>query len=97
MGYAHSVEVWDAENLVGGIYGIALGKVFFAESMVSLQKNGSKFGLKFLVDYLRTNNFQLLEVQFMTNHLKSLGAVEISDAEYMKKLTLALEGERSQS
>ena len=78
LGYAHSVEVWEDKKLKGGLYGVAIGKVFFAESMFSKSSNGSKIALIALMGILALNKFQLLDVQFMTNHLKTMGAKEIS-------------------
>ncbi len=78
LGYAHSIEVWEDETLKGGLYGVAIGKVFFAESMFSTSSNGSKLALIALMGTLALNKFSLLDVQFMTNHLKTMGAKEIS-------------------
>ncbi len=82
LGVAHSVEVWQGKSLVGGLYGIALGKVFFGESMFSLASNASKFGFITLVENLRQLNYQLIDCQVHTDHLASLGASEISRAEF---------------
>jgi len=90
-GYAHSVEVWENKELVGGLYGVQLGGAFFAESMFSLKTNASKIALFELVRHLRQASFSLLEIQFMTPHLKSLGAVEISDESYGLLLSEALQ------
>ena len=78
LGYAHSIEVWEDKKIKGGLYGVAIGKVFFAESMFSKSSNGSKIALIALMGILALNKFQLLDVQFMTNHLKTMGAKEIS-------------------
>ena len=78
LGYAHSIEVWEGKELKGGLYGIAIGRVFFAESMFSKSSNGSKIALIALMGILSLNEFLLLDVQFMTDHLKTLGAKEIS-------------------
>ena len=78
LGYAHSIEVWEDRKLKGGLYGVAIGKVFFAESMFSTSANGSKIALIALMGVLALNKFLLLDVQFMTNHLKSMGAKEVS-------------------
>lgn len=78
LGYAHSIEVWEDKKLKGGLYGVAIGKAFFAESMFSKSSNGSKIALIALMGILALNRFQLLDVQFMTNHLKTMGAKEIS-------------------
>jgi leucyl/phenylalanyl-tRNA--protein transferase len=73
-GYAHSVEVWRDDELVGGLYGIALGNVFYGESMFTRVSNASKFGFISLVRWLRERGFQLIDCQQETNHLASLGA-----------------------
>ena len=78
LGYAHSIEVWEEKKLIGGLYGIAIGDVFFAESMYSKSPNGSKIALIALMGILVFHKFSLLDVQFMTNHLKTMGAQEIS-------------------
>ena len=78
LGYAHSIEVWEDEKLKGGLYGVAIGKVFFAESMFSKSSNGSKIALIALMGILSLNKFSLLDVQFITDHLKTLRAKEIS-------------------
>ncbi len=81
-GHAHSVECWKGEDLVGGLYGVRLGAAFFGESMFSRATDASKVALAWLVARLRVGNFRLLDCQFMTPHLASLGAVEISRADY---------------
>ena len=78
LGYAHSIEVWEDKKLKGGLYGVAIGKIFFAESMFSTSSNGSKLALIALMGTLALNQFLLLDVQFMTNHLRTMGAKEIS-------------------
>ena len=78
LGYAHSIEVWEDSKLKGGLYGVAIGKVFFAESMFSRSANGSKIALIALMGVLALNKFSLLDVQFMTDHLKTMGAKEVS-------------------
>ena len=90
LGYAHSIEVWEDKKLKGGLYGVAIGKVFFAESMFSTSSNGSKLALIALMGTLALNEFLLLDVQFMTDHLRTMGAKEISRALFlnlMKKST----------
>ncbi|MBL7829797.1 MAG: leucyl/phenylalanyl-tRNA--protein transferase [Saprospiraceae bacterium] len=77
-GYAHSVEVWDKDQLVGGVYGVALGKVFFGESMFALKPNASKFGFISLVKILAELDFTVIDCQQETAHLQSLGAESIS-------------------
>lgn len=88
---AHSIEVWDNDVLVGGVYGIALGSAFFGESMFSRRTDASKIALAFLVDHLNRCGFTLFDTQFITEHLASLGAVEISRAQYHQRLSNALE------
>ena len=78
LGYAHSIEVWEDKKLKGGLYGVAIGKAFFAESMFSISSNGSKIALIALMGVLALNKFLLLDVQFITNHLKTMGAKEVS-------------------
>lgn len=92
MGHAHSVEVWDGRALVGGVYGVALGAAFFAESMFSRQTDASKIALAYLVDRLRAGGFVLMDTQFLTDHLESLGGIEISRAAYRARLAQALAG-----
>jgi leucyl/phenylalanyl-tRNA--protein transferase len=91
---AHSIEVWDrsdGENrLVGGLYGLALGRVFFGESMFSRATNASKVAMAWLVARLRVGGFTLLDCQFMTEHLASLGAVEVDAPTYSALLDAAL-------
>ena len=91
-GLAHSIECWDGERLVGGLYGLALGRAFFGESMVSRATDASKVALAWLVARLRAGGFTLLDCQFMTAHLASLGAVEIDRADYLGALSAALSG-----
>ncbi len=91
-GFAHSVEVWEGDVLVGGLYGVALGRAFFGESMVSRRTDASKVALAWLVARLRFAGFRLLDCQFMTDHLRSLGAVEISQKDYLQLLGAAVEG-----
>ncbi len=86
LGYVHSVEVWQQNELVGGLYGIALGKVFFGESMFANASNASKFGFISLVRKLHELDFTLIDCQQETGHLKSLGAAPIPRAEFMKIL-----------
>ncbi len=89
-GRAHSIETWRDGELVGGLYGIALGRAFFGESMVSRATDASKIALAHLVARLRVGGFTLLDCQFMTPHLASLGAVEIKRKDYMALLGAAL-------
>lgn len=90
LGFAQSVEIWQHGKIVGGVYGVNLGKAFFAESMFHKVTNASKVALYYLVEYLKKLNFKLLECQFITDHLASLGAIAISDEEYQKLLIHAL-------
>ncbi|SFC10565.1 leucyl/phenylalanyl-tRNA--protein transferase [Tropicimonas isoalkanivorans] len=89
-GHAHSLEVWEEDALVGGVYGVALGGAFFGESMFSRRTDASKFALAYLVDRLRQGGFQLFDTQFLTPHLASLGAVEITQSAYREMLAGAL-------
>jgi len=89
-GYAHSVESWQSGELVGGLYGVAVRGLFAGESMFSLRPDASKVALFHLVCRLRAGGFQLLDVQFLTDHLRQFGAVEISSEEYKRRLVKAL-------
>ena len=86
LGYAHSVEVWQEGDLVGGLYGISLGKIFFGESMFARVSNASKFGFITLVQKLREKGFTLIDCQQQTQHLGSLGAKPISRKSFLKYL-----------
>lgn len=85
-GAAHSVEVWSGERLVGGLYGVAIGKVFFGESMFSKESNTSKLALVYLANQLQNWGFELIDCQVSSNHLLSLGAIEISRNHFIKEL-----------
>ena len=89
-GAAHSLEVWDGPDLVGGVYGVTLGAAFFGESMFSRRTHASKIALSCLIDRLTRGGFTLFDTQFLTPHLASLGAVEISRATYQTRLDEAL-------
>ena len=89
-GYAHSVETWDGATLVGGLYGVRLGAAFFGESMFSRAANASKVAMAHLVARLRVGGFRLLDCQFLTEHLASLGAVEVGRDDYVSLLDAAL-------
>jgi len=89
-GLAHSVETWRDGQLVGGLYGIALGGAFFGESMFSIARDASKVALVHLAARLRAGGFVLLDTQFVTEHLTRLGAVEIDKADYLGQLARAL-------
>jgi leucyl/phenylalanyl-tRNA--protein transferase len=93
LGHAHSLEIWDDTALVGGVYGVSLGAGFFGESMFSRQRDTSKIALAYLIDRLRQAGFCLCDTQFLTPHLASLGAIEISRASYKARLQKALEQE----
>ncbi len=88
-GSAHSIECWQDEELVGGLYGVRLGGAFFGESMFSIRTDASKVALAWLVARLVVGGFRLLDCQFMTDHLRSLGAVEISQRDYLVLLDSA--------
>lgn len=90
MGHAHSVECWRAGELVGGLYGIALGGAFFGESMFSRATDASKIALCHLVARLRHGGYTLLDTQFVTEHLERFGVVEIPRADYHARLKAAL-------
>jgi leucyl/phenylalanyl-tRNA--protein transferase len=91
-GHAHSIEVWRGDCLVGGLYGVKLGRAFFGESMFSRETDASKIALAWLVARLKAGNFTLLDCQFMTEHLASLGAVSVSRETYVALLSAALGG-----
>lgn len=91
MGYAHSVESWLEGRLVGGLYGVTIKGAFFGESMFSVETDASKVALVHLVETLKAGGFQLLDIQFLTDHLSQFGAVEISRSEYEQKLEQALQ------
>jgi len=90
MGHAHSIEVWEGEALVGGLYGVALGGVFCGESMFSRRTDASKIALATLVTHLRACGFTLFDTQYLTEHLASMGGVEIPRAAYRARLAQAL-------
>jgi leucyl/phenylalanyl-tRNA--protein transferase len=90
LGFAHSIEAWWGEELVGGLYGIALGGAFFGESMFSTATDASKLCLLYLVAHLSARGFSLLDVQFTNDHLTQFGTVEISRDEYHQRLEKAL-------
>jgi leucyl/phenylalanyl-tRNA---protein transferase len=91
MGHAHSVECWQDGKLVGGLYGVSFASVFCGESMFSLEKNASKVALVYLVARLIAGGFTLLDTQFLTDHLASLGAIEVSRDDYHRLLKKGLE------
>ena len=89
-GHAHSVEVWQEDQLVGGIYGVTAGAAFFGESMFSQARDASKVAMAYLVARLRRQGFALFDTQFITPHLRSLGAIEIPRRDYHQMLEAAL-------
>lgn len=89
-GRAHSLEIWHAGRMIGGVYGVTLGAAFFGESMFSRRTDGSKLALAHLTDHLRRCGFTLFDTQFITPHLASLGAVEVSRSRYRELLADAL-------
>src|SRR5207248_9268731 len=91
-GHADSIEVWQAGELAGGVYGVKLGRAFFGESMFSRARDASKVALAWLVARLKVGNFTLLDCQFMTEHLASLGAVSVTRETYVALLAAALGG-----
>lgn len=93
IGVAHSLEVYRDEQLIGGVYGVTIGAAFFGESMFSAERDGSKIALAYLVDRLNVAGFQLFDTQFLTTHLATLGAIEISRNEYHRRLEKAIEGQ----
>ena len=90
MGHAHSIEVWRDEEMIGGLYGLRLGAAFFGESMFTRRRDGSKIALAWLVARLRAGEFTLLDTQFTTPHLESLGARAVPRAHYHELLERAL-------
>ena len=90
LGHAHSVEVWLGDSLVGGLYGVKLGRAFFGESMFSRATDASKVALAWLVARLKAGGYSLLDCQFMTDHLASLGAVAVAKERYSALLATAL-------
>jgi leucyl/phenylalanyl-tRNA--protein transferase len=89
-GVAHTVEVWDGSELVGGLYGLAIGAAFFGESMFHRRSNASKMAMAHLVERLLAGGFVLLDTQFLTPHLASLGGIEIPREAYEERLAEAL-------
>lgn len=91
LGYCHTVEAWQENRLVGGLYGLALGQAFFGESMFSRKTDASKICLVALVDHLKSRHFTLLDTQFVTPHLAHFGAIEISRQDYEQRLQAAIQ------
>src|ERR1700689_5187352 len=92
LGHCHSVEVWENDDLVGGLYGVSLGRAFFGESMFHRARDASTVALVHLVARLRAGHYRLLDTQFVTEHLRTFGAVEGSRPAYHKLLDAALVG-----
>lgn len=90
FGHAHSVEAYEGDLLVGGLYGVSLGSAFFGESMFSRRTNASKICLVYLVERLKERGFTLLDTQFTTEHLKTFGAIDVPKAEYAHLLEEAM-------
>src|SRR5512140_2566071 len=93
IGHAHSVEVWDNDELVGGLYGVSLGRAFFGESMFHRARDASKIALVHLVARLKAGGFRLLDTQYVTAHLSTFGAVEVPKRRYHRMLEEALIGD----
>jgi leucyl/phenylalanyl-tRNA--protein transferase len=90
LGFAHSVEIWIEDQLMGGLYGVSVGGLFAGESMFSRATDASKIALVYLVERLRRRGFVLLDTQFMTEHLRRFGTIEIPREEYKARLAQAL-------
>ena len=95
MGFAHSVECWRGGELAGGLYGVSLGAAFFGESMFHRQRDASKVALVHLVERLRERQFELLDTQATTGHLRRFGCVDIPAREYMRRLRAAITKDRA--
>ncbi|MGN6769129.1 MAG: leucyl/phenylalanyl-tRNA--protein transferase [Rhizobiaceae bacterium] len=93
LGHCHTVEAWREGLLVGGLYGVTLGRVFFGESMFSRERDASKVCLAALIERLNARGFQLLDTQFTTEHLKRFGAIDVPRRKYERLLEEALKGE----
>lgn len=90
LGYAHSIEAWNGDRLVGGLYGVAIGGAFFGESMFSRETDASKISLVWLVEHLKAREFRLLDTQWSTPHLARFGCREIPRDDYLEQLAAAL-------
>lgn len=90
-GYCHTVEVWDGDALVGGLYGLSIGAAFFGESMFHRRTDASKIALAHLLERLQAGGYRLLDTQFVTDHLKTFGGIEIPREDYELRLAHALE------
>jgi leucyl/phenylalanyl-tRNA---protein transferase len=91
LGHAHSVEVWRGDTLVGGLYGVAVGRVFFAESMFSRAPNASKAAMVYLARELRAGAFEVIDCQLPSRHLATMGAVEIPRREFLALLARSVD------
>ena len=94
-GFAHSIEVWNEDVIIGGLYGVSIGAAFFGESMFSCVSNASKVAFYFLVEYLKERKFKLLDSQFINDHTKLLGAIEVTRNEYLQMLEQAIKLKRT--
>jgi leucyl/phenylalanyl-tRNA--protein transferase len=95
LGHAHSLECWQEGELVGGIYGVAIGSLFAGESMFHCVTNASKIALYYLIEHLRQRHFALFDIQMLTGITTSLGAIEITRVEYLNRLAVAVNRPRS--
>jgi leucyl/phenylalanyl-tRNA---protein transferase len=93
IGHCHSVECWQDGGLVGGLYGVSLGRAFFGESMFHIARDASKIALVHLVARLRRSRYRLLDTQFLTDHLKTFGAIEVPQQRYQRMLAAAIKDE----
>ena len=93
-GFAHSVEAWREGQLVGGLYGVAIGAAFFGESMFSREPDASQVTYVWLIEHLRQQGYQLLDVQFVNPHIEQFGVVEVASDDYLKMLEDAIQSER---
>lgn len=90
LGHCHTVEVWDGDRLVGGLYGVAIGGAFFGESMFSYERDASKIALVHLIARLIAGGFTLLDTQFVTDHLRQFGTIEVERDDFQSELDAAL-------
>ena len=97
LGHCHTVEVYDGDTLIGGLYGVSLGAAFFGESMFHRTRDASKIALVHLVARLKLGGFELLDTQFLTDHLKMFGATEVPQERYGRLLAKAIRGEADMS
>jgi leucyl/phenylalanyl-tRNA--protein transferase len=95
LGFAHSVECWRGGELAGGLYGVSLGGAFFGESMFHRQRDASKVALVHLVNRLREREFELLDTQATTSHLRRFGCVDVPAREYLRRLRQAITKHRA--